>query len=411
MNDWKSVLVLLVAITLISISCSGPSDTGSTEGAGGAAAAGHHPVVLLVMDGVRVDYQGSHGAAASSTPILDRFASGAVRFDWAFAQAPGAAASMASLLTGLYPTTHGLVEPGDRLVDEAGTLPEALAGAGLKTAAFLISGDVFEDIGLEQGFDVFETGPQALDGALEWVGQNADSNFFLVVEVGTVLASAIDVENAATTYSAQLEALDGAVGRVLEGLEAAGLGEKATIATVSLTGFELGEHAEAGEASIYSPETHVSMLLRSPQLPNVRAVDKIVEVIDLGPTLLALLGEEPAAELQGRSLVPLIEGVGTPPYVAFGESAGEDGDYYAALGGYRLVQRGVDGPSELYYLATDPDERTDVAASEEKRVTVLEDHLDAWKKMVSVASLDPERRTEELDDEALEQLKSLGYIQ
>jgi len=121
-----------------------------------------------------------------------------------------------------------------------------------------------------------------------------------------------------------------------------------------------------------------------------------------------LLGEEPATELQGRSLVPLIEGAGMPPYVAFGESAGEE--YFAALGGYRLVQH-VDSPSELYDLATDPAEQSDLAASEERRVAVLEDHLGAWKKMVSAASLDPDRRTEELDDEALEQLKSLGYIQ
>ena len=85
--------------------------------------------------------------------------------------------------------------------------------------------------------------------------------------------------------------------------------------------------------------------------------------------------------------------------------------YYAALGGYRLIQPGADAPSELYDLNADPAEQIDIAPTEANRVEVLEDHLDAWQKMVSVASLDPERRTEELDDEALEQLKSLGYIQ
>ena len=33
-------------------------------------------------------------------------------------------------------------------------------------------------LGLEQGFDIFEVGPQALDGALEWIEQNAGSDFF-----------------------------------------------------------------------------------------------------------------------------------------------------------------------------------------------------------------------------------------
>ena len=405
------LVALLLTSIVTSVSCSKSSDTDSSEGAGAMAAKGHHPVVLLLMDGVRVDQLGSYGAESSSTPNLDAFASRAVRFDWAFAQSPGAASSLASLLTGLYPTTHGLVESGDRLVDEAVTLPEALAGTGLKTAAFLAGGEVFEGLGLEQGFDRFEAGPQALDGALQWIEQNADSDFFLMVGVGSVSASEVEADNATEAYAAQVAILDSSAGRVVEALDAVGLGEKATIAVVSLTGFELGEHAGVGEASIYTPETHVPMLLGSPQLPQGKSVDKIVEVVDLGPTLVVLLGEEPAAELQGRSLAGLIEGAGKPPYVAFGESAGEDGEYYAALGGYHLVQRGADGPSELYVLEMDPAEQRDVAASEENRVNVLEDHLGAWKKMVSVASLDPERRTEELDDEALEQLKSLGYIQ
>jgi choline-sulfatase len=179
---------------------------------------------------------------------------------------------------------------------------------------------------------------------------------------------------------------------------------------VALSGFEMGEHVETGQPSIYSPETHVPMLLKSPYLPRGRSIDKIVEVIDLGPTLIALQGEESPVELQGRSLVSLVEGSGTPPYVAFGEAAGE-GEYFAVLGGYRLVQHEADGRVELYDLTTDPTETIDLSATEADRVTVLEDHLGAWKKMVSVASLDPDRRTEELDDEALEQLKSLGYIQ
>ena len=407
-GNYFFALVLTSALGLLS--CSGSTDDASSEGGGTVVASGHHPVVVLLFDGVRVDHLGSYGAANGSTPSLDAFAGDAIRFDWAFAPASDAAASMASLLTGLYPTTHGLVESGDRLVDDAGTVSEALAATGLTTAAFLSSGELFEGLGLDQGFEVFETGPQALDGALAWVGQNAGSDFFLVVEVGSVSAAAVNADDAAATYSAQVEALDGAVGRVLEALDAAGLSDKATVAAVSLSGFELGEHGAVGQPSMYSPETHVPMFLKSAQLPKGRSVDKIVEVIDLGPTLMALLGEEPPVDFQGRSLVALINGSGTPPYVAFGEAAGE-GEYYAALGGYRLVQRGAEAPSELYELTSDPAEQTDIAANEDNRVTVLEDHLGAWKKMVSAASLDPDRRTEELDDEALEQLKSLGYIQ
>ena len=404
------ILASMTAAVFALVSCSGSSDTETSNGGTDIAESGRHPVVVLILDGVRTDQLGSYGAAESSTPSLDEFASGAIRFDWAFAQAPDSTSSMASLLTGLYPTTHGLVETDDRLVDEAATLAEVLSGAGMETAAFLTSGEALDERGMDQGFDLVEAGPQALDGALQWIEQNARSDFFLVVEVGSVDPSAVGVEDAAGSYSAQVEALDGSASRILAALEGAGLTDKATIAVVALSGFEMGEHADIGQASIYSLETHVPMLLKSPHLPKGRSIDKIVEVIDLGPTLIELQGEESPVEFQGRSLVSLIEGSGTPPYVAFGEDAGEE-EYFAALGGYRLVQRGAEAPSELYDLATDPAEMTDLAASDENRVTVLEDHLGAWKKMVSAASLDPERRTEELDDEALEQLKSLGYIQ
>jgi arylsulfatase A-like enzyme len=401
----------VLAGTLLSIGCSGSSEETGASGSSRDAVSGSHPVVVLLMDGVRVDHMGAYGAAESATPSLDTFAASAIRFDWAFSQAPEATTSLASLLTGLYPTTHGLVESSDRLVDEALTLPEALAGAGLESAAFLSSSGPFEGRGLEQGFDIFETGPGALDRALQWIGQNAGADFFLVVDLGAVDPAAIDIDNPDESFAEQVGALGQAAERVLAALAAAGLTDRATIAVVSLSGFNLGEHGNAGEPSIYAPETHVPMLLRSPGLGPAKSVDKIVEVIDLGPTLIALIGEEPAAELQGRSLLGLIQGTGTPPYVAFGEAAGKEGGYFAALGGFRLVVRGSDGASELYDLTRDPAEQVDLSASEANRVAVLEDHLSAWKKMVSVASLDPERRTEELDEEALEQLRSLGYIQ
>ena len=399
------------AVALLSVACSSSSEETGASGGSRDAVSGSHPVVVLLMDGVRVDHIGAYGTADSATPNLDAFAGSAIRFDWAFSQAPDAGVSLASLLTGLYPTTHGLVESNDRLVDDAVTLPEALAGAGLESAAFLTSSGPFEGRGLEQGFDVFEAGSAALDGALQWIGQNADLDFFLVVDLGAVDPAAIDIDNPEESYAEQVGVLDLAAKRVLDALDAAGLGDRATIAVVSLSGFDLGEHGEAGKPSLYAPETHVPMLLRSPGLGLAKSVDKIVEVVDLGPTLLALVGEEPAAELQGRSLIGLVQGTGTPPYVAFGEAAGEQGGYFAALGGYRLVVRGAEGASELYELTSDPAEQVDLAASEADRVAVLEDYLNAWKKMVSVASLDPERRTEELDEEALEQLRSLGYIQ
>jgi hypothetical protein len=72
---------------------------------------------------------------------------------------------------------------------------------------------------------------------------------------------------------------------------------------------------------------------------------------------------------------------------------------------------GGDG-AQLFDLGADPLALDDLAAAQPDRLEVMVRHLQAWEKMVSVASLDPNLRTEEdLDEETLKQLKSLGYIQ
>jgi hypothetical protein len=54
----------------------------------------------------------------------------------------------------------------------------------------------------------------------------------------------------------------------------------------------------------------------------------------------------------------------------------------------------------------------DLAAAEPDKLGVMIRNLQAWEKMVSMASLDPNLRTEgDLDEDTLKQLKSLGYIQ
>jgi arylsulfatase A-like enzyme len=394
-------LTLLLAILAIPLlSCSSPA-----EQPGENASTGEQPTILVLLDGVRADRLGSYGAELGLTPNLDRFAAGAVRFDWAFAQAPQPAPSLASLLTALYPTTHGMVEGGDRLAEEARTAAEVLADAGYATAAFLESGFAGDDLGLGQGFETFQAGTGALEQGLTWLQQRAAEEMFLVVELPSASGTA------AETYDDAVAAADAAFGRLLVALDSTGLAGRATVAVVSLAGKDLEPREGVAEPSIYAPVTRVPMLLASPGVAGGAAVDKIVEVVDLAPTLLELAGESAPPETQGRSLLPLIEGAGTPPYVAFGESPAGGGEFFAALGGYRMVIHGEDDSAELYDLTADPLEATDLAAGDERRVSVLRDHLGAWRKMTAASSLDPERRVEELDDDTLDQLKSLGYIQ
>nr|MCU0305606.1 hypothetical protein [Thermoanaerobaculales bacterium] len=141
-------------------------------------------------------------------------------------------------------------------------------------------------------------------------------------------------------------------------------------------------------------------------------VSRIVELVDLMPTLLELAGAAPPAAIQGASLLPVADGTAPPPFIAFGEGPGRGGQRFVALAGYRAVATGPDAALELFNTEADPLELEDVAAAEPDKAAKLAADLEAWAKMIAAASLDPELRTDaELDDETLKQLKSLGYIQ
>jgi arylsulfatase A-like enzyme len=153
-------------------------------------------------------------------------------------------------------------------------------------------------------------------------------------------------------------------------------------------------------------------MVRFPGGTRVGVSDSIVELIDVMPTVVWALGAELPAGVQGASLMPVVDGTATPPYVAFGENQGGGGQRYVALAGYRAVEHLDDGTVELFHTAADPLELTDVAGDEPDKLAKLTGDLEAWSKMVAAASLDPELRTDaELDDETLKQLKSLGYVQ
>lgn len=368
-----------------------------------------HPVVIVAIDGLAADRVGAFGAKDGRTPALDALARESVAFAWAFAQAPDGAPSLASLLTGFYPSTHRVRRAGDTLPGEARTLAEAMAGAGYETAAFAAGEGVTADLGFAQGFASFEARAGAgLDGigsrAAAWMKERAAKNFLLLVQAGVPAGSGADRGGA-------LAATDAALGDFVEAFRALGLDDRATLVVLGTCGTVPGGEESDGGPSLRAAETRVPLLVRFPGGARARVVEEYVEILDVGPTLIEAAGIVPGGHAHGRSLLPLIRGEGRPPYIAFGESPRRGGQRFVALAGYQLVHTDEGDRNEIFRLFEDPRAATDVAASETRRTAVLLDHLRAWERLVSSASLDPEKEAEPLDDATLEKLKSLGYVQ
>ena len=405
------------------------------------------PVIVVAIDGLRADALGAFGAPVA-TPAFDSIAAESVVFEWAFAQAPQLQPSLATLVSGMYPTTNGLRSPGDYMVDDASTLAEVLGAAGYTTAAFVEGSPSDSDYGLAQGFDSYQTSGAPGVAAADWMAAHAEENFLLVVggwsrvaleqvnalledsgqpegmtaRVQEVMASRAsgnavgfddaDLEWVFAWHAARVQVIDALLGEFMAEVQALGLDRRAIVVVLGSNGFALQEHGDLFGESLYPAVTHVPLMIRMPGARDAQTVNKVVEVVDLMPTLLELTGQPVPVGVQGASLLPILDGVGQPPYVAFAESPQGGGQRFVALGGLAMVS-GISGENaELYELATDPAAADDLAVGESDKLEVMVRHLQAWEKMVAVASLDPQLRAEEeLDEDTLKQLKSLGYIQ
>ncbi len=109
-------------------------------------------------------------------------------------------------------------------------------------------------------------------------------------------------------YLRCIASVDDNIGRVLDYLEENGLAENTLVVYTSDQGFYLGEHGWFDKRFIYEESFRTPLLMRLPSKIEKGKIDKLVQNIDYAPTFLELAGVEIPDEIQGESLVPIIEG-------------------------------------------------------------------------------------------------------
>lgn len=203
-------------------------------------------------------------------------------------------------------------------------------------------------------------------------------------------------------YAGMVEAMDQAVGKVLDRLDALGLRDSTlVIFTSDNGGLSTSEGwptsnapLRAGKGWMYEGGLRVPLLVRWPGDGGRggAVVAAPVTSPDLLPTVLEAAGiragqDAPAAPIDGRSLLPLLRGVAVPErplfwhYPHYGNQGGAPA---AAIrrGDWKLVEWLEDGRVELFNLADDVGETTDRAASERQRVASMREELHAWQREV-----------------------------
>jgi arylsulfatase A-like enzyme len=110
-------------------------------------------------------------------------------------------------------------------------------------------------------------------------------------------------------FYAMVTHLDQNVGRIIAALEQAGVWERTIFVMTSDHGDFLGDHNITSKSDRpYDGAMRIPLIFRGPGVPRGKPSDELVEVVDVMPTLVEMLGLEQTAGNQGRSLVPLMQG-------------------------------------------------------------------------------------------------------
>jgi arylsulfatase A-like enzyme len=145
-------------------------------------------VLLVTIETLRADHTGVNGYVRNTTPSLDRLARQGVSFRTAVAQAPFTLPSVASILTGRTPPSHGVRNHPATLSPQIETLAERFRHAGYQTAAMTRHTWLRNKSGLDQGFHEYHNNKFAagLDArslslaAIDWLDRrDRERPFFL----------------------------------------------------------------------------------------------------------------------------------------------------------------------------------------------------------------------------------------
>ena len=425
-------------------------------------------VLLITLDTTRADHLSCYGYGAATTPRIDALAAEGALFERCITTAALTPVAHASILTGLDPQQHGLrvldAGSGWRLRPEVPTLAGVLGRAGWATAAVLSAFPVSAHFGLQHGFGHFDDGmraeplypdggeprrvdgPQAdrqrrsdatTDAAVAWLDARAEGPFFLWVHYwdphdaillppdaearAEELARTLGVSRAAALYDVELAYMDAQLGRLFDALDERGLDDSTLVVLTADHGEGLGEHDWDSHRLLYDEQVHVPLVVRAPGSPAGVRVPTQVRVTDVFPTVLAWTGVAAPRPVAGLDLSALLGGAREPDRLAYAEALirwdtraqglrearPQDDDLLHSVGDgtLKLIYRPLHPEaSELYDLARDPDEATNLYAVDDPRAVRLRERLEA----LDAFALEP-LGAGEIDPEAAEALRALGY--
>jgi arylsulfatase A-like enzyme len=400
-------------------------------------------VIVFLTDQQRWDTTGLHGNPMGLTPNLDRLAHRGTHLASTFTPQPLCAPCRAVLQTGVHATVNGCFRNGLPLREDATTLARCFAEAGYRTGYIgkwhlggeepvtearrggyqdWLGANAIELVSDAYRCDVFDAGNRPVrlpgyrvdaltDAAIRYVGEHRDQSFFLFFSLLEPHQQNNRDEYAAPAgyyerylspwtppdlaslpgsaarqlpgYYGMVKRIDEALGRVQDALTSLDLDRRTVVLFTSDHGCHFKTRNGEYKRTCHEASIHVPAALWGPGFDGGGRIEALVSLLDVPRTLLQAAGVPVPEQMQGRSLVPLVQG--TEPAAGDGRDEvliqvsesevgravrtrrwkyyvhAPDRDPLRDAGSNRYVER------HLYDLMADPYELNDLAGRESHR--------------------------------------------
>jgi arylsulfatase A-like enzyme len=425
-------------------------------------------VILITIDALRADHLGIYGYDRPTSPHLDAFAHEAVVVRSHISQAPFTKASMASIFTGLFPSSHkaytisrsynetmrgsvsGDLPQTDVLDPALWTMASAFESAGYETIGLNTNPFLLKEFGFAKGFQDYEfltsgtdlaTADAVVARALDRIDHRSPGRpVFMWMHVmephspytppaalrtlfpprtppRTVPADVIplwiqqngsvDANVYESLYDAEIRSADDALGELFDGLRKRGLWDRLVLVVTADHGEEFFDHGGfEHNRTLYDEMVHVPLIVKAPGLAAATR-DVETQSVDLAPTLARAAGATPPTGLAGADIWPELRGGSVTEPWAFAERPGEV--YMLRTREWKLISN-LQAHHELYHLTADPHELQNVAPFEPERTRDMRNHLAGVLAKAYEAGRNVRGQLAPISPRVLNRLKTLGYI-
>jgi len=351
------------ALPLVLIACGGSSD--------GADDPPPPSIILISLDTLRAGHMSLYGYERETTPFLEELAQESLVFDRATSVAPWTLISHVTMLTGLYPEQHGVVEDDLALSPDSPLIAQRLQDYGYRTFGLYKPGWVGPRHGEDRGFDVFvphEVIPEAEEHMADLPPLTVDQPYFFFLHLFDIHSDPLrgpdslkydppepydtlfmedakarlrsvdfikanagltkldeeELEAMVSLYDAKIRYVDDTLRRWFQEWRDAGALDNTLVIITSDHGESLGQRDGriSGHGHVWQDALHIPMIVRFPDGHRAgEREDALVSLVDVVPTVLEAVRLPTDPRLPGMSLraeppADRVVGAYRPPYYA-----------------------------------------------------------------------------------------------